>query len=381
MAENNLTAILPKLLAQGLLTLRQRAIMPRLVNRSYDLRPGTKGSTVDVPIPSAITAVAVTPAATPPSTEGITPTSVAITCDQHFEAPFQLSDTDLEKCMDGVIPMQAAEAIKALANNVDSAILSLYKKVYSCAGTPGVTPFGSDLSAFLAANQILDDQLADTDPRMCVINAAAKANALGLRALQDASYRGTTDGIVRGLIGEVLGASWYMDQNVLLHTKGAATAGTIALDASTLRPVGTKTLHIDGFSTKPSGGDLFTIAGDSQTYVVTGATDLSGTDCDVSFEPGLRIGIPAVDGNEVVTFINSHRANLMMHRDAFAFANRPMETSAALGLGHFMSAVDEVSGLVLRLEISREFKRTRFSYDILYGVQAVRPELAVRILG
>jgi hypothetical protein len=52
------------------------------------------------------------------------------------------------------------------------------------------------------------------------------------------------------------------------------------------------------------------------------------------------------------------------------------------GLGNYIkSAVDPVSGMALRLEVTREHKRTRYSFDVLYGVTTVRKELACRLLG
>lgn len=81
-------------------------------------------------------------------------------------------------------------------------------------------------------------------------------------------------------------------------------AGTPLLDDSVARAEGITTLHMDGFTTKPGEGDLFTIAGDAQVYQVISSTTLVGTDSDVTFQPGLKVAIPAVDGNEVVTFSN-----------------------------------------------------------------------------
>lgn len=81
-------------------------------------------------------------------------------------------------------------------------------------------------------------------------------------------------------------------------------AGIPLLDASAARAEGITTLHMDGFTTKPGEGDLFTIAGDVQVYQVISSTTLVGTDSDVTFQPGLKVAIPAVDGNEVVTFSN-----------------------------------------------------------------------------
>lgn len=378
---NTLSPLIPKLLAQGLVALREQSIMPRVVNRGYEALAGDKGSTVTIPISAAIEAQAVSPAATPPATADVAPGSVTLTLDQWYEAPFYLSDKDLLEVDRGVIPLQASEAVRSLANNVDRAILALYKQVYGYAGTAGTTPLATDVSEYLAARKVLTNQLAPMDPRFMIMGADMEANALGLRAFQDASFTGNLDGIIAGQINNKLGARWLVDQHIPTHTKGAATAGTIALDDSAARPLGTKTLHMDGFSVKPSVGDVFTIAGDSQTYTVTASTALAGTDSDVSFEPGLKVALPAVDGGEVVTFKATHVVNLLLHRDAFAFASRPFAGSDPMGLGQFMSAVDPVSGLTLRLEVTREHKRTRFAYDILYGVAAPRPELATRLAG
>ena len=52
---NTITNILPKILARGLLALREQAVMPRLVNLDYSNESAQKGDTIDVPIPSSLT--------------------------------------------------------------------------------------------------------------------------------------------------------------------------------------------------------------------------------------------------------------------------------------------------------------------------------------
>ena len=44
-------------------------------------------------------------------------------------------------------------------------------------------------------------------------------------------------------------------------------------------------------------------------------------------------------------------------------------------------AIDEVSGLSLRLEVSRQHKQIQWSFDALYGATVVRPQLASWIAG
>jgi hypothetical protein len=390
---NNLISVAPKLLAQGLIALREMAVMPMLVNRGYEATAGQKGSSIDVPIPSAIAAVAVAPGATPPSTADSAPTAANIPLDQWYEFPFYLTDKDMLTAMNGTIPMQASEAIKSAANNVDTYIMGLFKLSYGYAGTAGTTPFASDISAFKDARVALNKQKAPSRDRRVVLDPLAEGNAVALHNFLQAEQRGDQQGVLEGTIGHKLGADWYMDQNVITQTAGTpggtpvcaaanvagqANAGTTANGG--LTSVGY--VNLTGLTTSTgtyNQGDIITIAGDTQTYSVqANATANAGGSVQLAISPALKLS-PATSA--AVTLKATHVMNLHFHRDAVAFATRPLVDSAE-GLGNIIqSAVDPVSGLTLRLEISREHKRTRFSYDILYGGALVRPELAARIAG
>jgi hypothetical protein len=149
---NTITNVLPQMLAQGLLALREQAILPRVVNRSYDSMAAQKGNVINIPAPSAITARAITPANAMATNVDSSPTTVALTLDWWYEAPFQMSDSDEKSVMAGFLPMQASEAIKALANGIDDYIFGKHVGIFSAAGTAGTTPFATNLAAAGAAH-------------------------------------------------------------------------------------------------------------------------------------------------------------------------------------------------------------------------------------
>jgi len=375
---NTFTEVIPKLLAQGLTALRENAVMPRLVNGDYGKVAAEKGTTIDVPIPSAITATAVSPNNTAPVTADVAPTSAQIPLDQWFEAAFYLTDKDMLEIQGGTIPMQASEAIKAIGNNVDKYLLGLYKDVYGYQGTAGTTPFATDTSDATGINKVLHNQLAPNSPRWAVINPDAEANALGLRAFQDMSFSGSAQGLIDGKVGRKLGFGWLMDQNVPTHTSTVLTAGNATVNGA--HAVGVTSVSIAKATNAAPlvNGDIITFAGDTQTYVVTTAVTLAVGNTAVSISPALKV---AAAGGEAMALKASHTVNFAFHRDCIAFASRPLLT-VGTGLGtRIMQSTDPVTGLSLRLEVSREHKRTRFSYDILYGAAVVRPEFGVRLAG
>lgn len=387
---NTLTALIDKLLAQGLMALRANTILPTLINHDYDAMAGEKGSTVEVSIPAPIAVQDVTPGATPPATADIAPSTVILPMDKWKEAPFYLTDKEVMEAQAGVIPMHASEAIKSLINQVEADIFANYKEVYGFAGTPGTTPFASDASAWSGpsgARTVLNRQLAPMGDRRVLLGPDAEANAISLPAFQNMQYRGDDKGIIEGQIGRKLGADWYMDQNIPTHTSTALTAGAAtvngahAINAGSTDNGRTGTVSI-AKATNASPlvkGDILTFAGDTQTYTVMADVTLAVGNTTVTISPALKV---AKAGAEAVTLKATHIVNLAFHRGAFAFANRPLAAGVDANLGSIISSMsDSISKLSLRLEVRREHKRTRYSYDMLYGSKLIRPELAARIAG
>ena len=378
---NNLSEAVPQLLAQGLLALREMCTMPQLVNSGYSEIARRRGQTITVPIPTQVTVSDVTPNATPPSTADADLDGVNIPLTYWREAPFYMTDQDMRSVQEGTIPMVASEAIRALANDVNSKIFATWKSatngIYGYVGTAGTTPFASSVADATNARKVLNNQLCPTDNRRLVLDPDAEASALALAPFYDMSQRGDTGGIREGSIGRKFGFDVYMDQQIPSYTKQGA--GTVLVDQADVA-VGDTSVHLDGVTTALGQGDVFTVAGDSQTYIVLTAGSLATADQDITlFAPAAKV---AWADNAAVTLKDTRVLNMAFHRDAFAFANAPFDDPALRGLGAIVeSAVDPVSGLTLRLEVSREHKRTRFSYDILYGCALIRPELACIVAG
>ncbi len=375
---NTLTAIIPKILTAGLEALREQAVIIALVNSDLQAEAAKKGSTIDVPFSSSVAVVDVTPANTPPATADLTEDTVQLVLDQWKEAPFYLTDKEQREIETrNMIPRKVTEAVKSLANEVANTVYATHSDFFGFAGTPGTTPFAADTSAATDARKVLNNQLAPMSPRFGILDPDAEANALGLRAFQDASFRGDTDGIREGQIGRKLGFDWQMDQLIPSHTNGGSDGAYLVNGAIA---VGVTAVVVDTGTGTMTKGEIFEFSGHTQTYVVTDDPFAGGAGT-INFQPTLQ---EAVADNETITSKGAASTafpqNLAFHRDAIALAVRPMTDEQGLG-NLIMSAVDPQTGLPLRLEVSREHKRTRWSFDLLWGVKVIRRELGMRIYG
>lgn len=379
---NAIENLTPQILANILSVLRETCVLPNLVNNSYSSDAAAQGSTIDINDLNDMTAFDVTPGATPASNiiSDVASTKKQLVLNKFQAATFVMTDKEIKEVQEGTRPRAIEKAVKALANKINSEIFALYKEVYNVVGTAGVNPFGTSTLEAQQAARVLGSALAPRDERRMVLDPFGYANALGLSVLQKVNESGDSEALRDGTITRALGFDWYQDQQVPTHTLGAPA--TAAIDANAT--AGAVSLVLDNASgadlaTLPVVGDVFTIAGNTQQYVVTSVTADAPTanETTVGISPALAANV--TDG-AVVTFVASHTTNLAFHREAFAFASRPMmdlETPGSL----IQPLVDDVSGLAMRFEIQREWKRTVFSIDCLYGVRAVRPQLAVRIAG
>ena len=161
---NSLTNVFDKILAQGLLVLREAAVMPRLVRTDFAAEAAQKGATIDVPTAQDQTVSDVEPGPVHASAAATSPGLVQVTMDNWKKTNFFLTDKDMAEIDRDrhFVPMQTAAAAKALANTIDTAVHQEYKGIYGFLGTPGVTPYAAVATA-TDARKVLNEQLCPVD--------------------------------------------------------------------------------------------------------------------------------------------------------------------------------------------------------------------------
>jgi hypothetical protein len=383
---NTLTAVIPTLYAQGLMALRSLLVMPRLVMNDFGTEVRAKGEIIQVPLPSLMTTTAVVPAAYAPDPQNVAPTTASIPLDSWYESSFTLTEKEAAQIIAGIVPMQLSGAMQAMAFQINGAIMGNYVYVGSIVGTPGTTPFASSPAVATQAGTVLTNALAPLMDRKIVLNPTAYGTAVVLPQFAYAMYAGDKDAIDRAEIKQKFGFDWNQDQQVPSNTAGALTGTVTANGAQAASPVGTISSTVSiataaSSSFAPAPGNLITFAGDTQTYsVVSGAALGASVNGSFVIAPGKLV---ALAGGEAVTITASHVANLAFHKQAFAFASRPLVNDRLGGrdpdLEHMES--DPVSGLTMRLIIREEYHRTRVAFDVLWGTAPIRPALACRIAG
>lgn len=376
-----------KILALGVQVIRTQTSLPALVNHvtTGDRTQGaTRGGITEVIVPPEFATRDVIPAAVPPASAAApNPTTVQVPLDHWKEVNFPLTTMhiNLLENADNVAPMFLENAVAPIVEAMTASIAANYRGVYGQVGTPGATPFATSPAAAQQAKTLLTRQKAPKFGRHLSLNSGAYGNATGLENFRFVDRAGSSETLREGEIGRGYGFDWHEDVGLdgISHISTPLTAG--AATANGVNALGATTLSIaKATNTSPLvAGDIITIAGDSQQYVVRTGVTLAVGNTAVSISPPLR---RATAGGETITLAASTSLNLAFHPYAFAFDSRPEARVDLPGVtNNIMSWVDDMTGVVLSLQIKEEYHQQGFYLSSLWGTKLVDPRLAVRIAG
>ena len=224
-------------IAAALPVLRARLTMPRLADTQYQAQMDQGVKSVDIVDTDDVSEQTATIGVTEGALVGDTGSKVVLTADQFREASFDVRDDDARQSSPAFYVIKSMKAIASLADKVDSYCYGLL----AAANTKGasgdaktgkvVAPFEDDLDAFFDSVANLDEALAPSEGRYCVVPPRVQSYLYGQSQFSNASERGSTLTGVSGELGSRFGVDFLMSQNLKRATgtdRTAAVAGAHA---------------------------------------------------------------------------------------------------------------------------------------------------------
>jgi hypothetical protein len=375
---NTLSSYDPLFYAQeGLIALEKALGLANRVHRGYDKSPRTKGSVIDIRVPSVFTA-----ANAPATAADITATNVQINLDQWKEVKFKLTDKELSATQDDIINEHIRPAAYALADNIDQAIAAQYYLI------PWIEAAESTaaVSDIVNCRKILFDNGVPMNDGMLyfMVSPTIEAEFLQQSAFAQWSGAGATGEATQrtAVFGNRYGFEFFANQNAPSYTAGALSAGTQLQLNANITAGATSTVFKDSggsLTGTVKAGDTFVIAGHSQRYAVTADATASSNLVSVSFSPAAATDYTASDN--VTESQTTSTQSLAFHRNFLALAMAPLpEHGNQLG-AKIASLADPKTGLALRSRMYYvgDSSEVHVALDVLYGVKVLDGNRAVRL--
>jgi hypothetical protein len=379
--------LVDRIYAMGMKALRRKTSLLKYVTR-YDreFNSSFQGDTVVVPLPHVFQdsdVGDVIPSNINPAPSDIAPNFGVVTLNNWKKVAYALTDKEVSDLQAGTFTAQFDAAMDALARTIVRNVWLNYLGVYQAVGTAGVTPFASNITIAGAARKLLFQAGVPAENRAMILGFDADAEAINLAIFQQYLQAGTTETLREGIIGRASGFDWDTDAYLPSFVGGTLSngIGKSALVNGAVS-VGATSVNIDSLTLTGTLviGDIFTVAGSTQQYVVTANRLVLGNAiAALTFSPAAKTTFA---DNAVITFVANHAlAAMAMHPQAICFASKPLDNVTFEGGSQIRQYPDPMSGLTVCLEITRQYKQTVAEFSCLWGSSLVRPECAVRILG
>lgn len=339
------------------------------------------GQTVRSFVTPAASAVTISPSMTIPEGTDQTLTNKTLTLTEQRGVQIPYTGEDV-RFLDGgagyetVYGAQIQQAMRTLVNEMEADLAGeAYKNASRAVGTAGTTPFGSNFNEVASARQILADNGMPTNDGLIslVVNTSAGVNLRNLASLQQVNTAGSDDLLRRGELLNLQGVSLKESAQIQDHTKGT---GTSYLVNNASAAIGDTTIPADGGSGTIVAGDVITIAGDTNKYIVN--TALSGGNLVIG-DTGLRV---AVADNAAITVGNNYTANIMMHQAGLELAMRaPAKPIGGDAAEDVMVVQDPTSGMVFEVAVYKGFNKAMIQVGAVWGYKAWNSDAIAVVMG
>jgi hypothetical protein len=348
--------------------------------------------------------------------EDIEDANVEVKIDKTETVKFELTPQELTlDIASSRIQQILRSAVIKLRDRVETEIAELYPYVWNFSGTPGTRP-QTFLSLAEAGAHMTDMAVPQMD--RCAVHTPLTAAYLAdsLKSLQASRSKAQT-AIERVSFGYYGGFENYESVHVQRHTVGVATGtplvngGSQAVTYATAKaatPHNSQDLVTDGWTNSTTGilkaGDVITIAGvysvnpiskqstgrlqnftvleDADSGASTGPATLkispaiivSGPYQTVSAEPADDAVITVKTG----TGGTAYEQSMLFHPDAFLLVSRPLNIASGSGVKTSSQTGNRMTIRVTE-QVDFDTLKHQFRLDILFGVKAVYPDLAMRL--
>ena len=325
--------------------------------------------------------------------------------DMRFNSAELIQSVDSDGAFDELSRKYIQPAISSLVSGIEADFLAYATKAtYNLAGTAGSAL--TDLAAVGSARAKLNQGLAPKDGSRFIQADSVTMGGMvnGLKGLfQDSTQ--IKEQYREGMIGRTAMADWYENDRMWTLTNGSDIDCTMAAAAAVVD--GGNVMTMASLSAAPATGAVFTIPGIYschpetkaslgvlQQFVVTAGTTtiqtvsptiyLSGPRQNLCSAAGAALTVASFNGTGIIpVFVGaastSYVQNLMYHKEAFQFvtADLPILDDAQKCV-----RVNK-DGLSLRCWMGSDIRNDELllRVDILYGMAALRPAWASRIIG
>ena len=380
MAENTISSIVPDIYeALDIVSRELTGLIPAVtMNASADRAGINQNIVVDVEPAGNVSDI--TPSMTVPEPTGQTSGSTIIQITKSRAAEFGFIGDDQKKLNTGPGYMgtranKNAQAIRAIANEVELDLAGLQSTFSRAYGTPGTTPFGTANDYTDASNvmKILKDNGSPISDNQLVINTSAGANFIGKQSAVNAA--GTDSMLRQGVLLDLAGMP--LRESAQIQTAAVGT-GTNYTSSAAGFAVGATTIALITGSGTVLAGDVVTFAGDANQYVVTTGTAAPGN--IVIAAPGLRQALPA--SAKALTIVGASARNMAFNRSALVLAARsPARPEEGDMAEDVIVITDPRSGLSMEFAMYKGYRKVRYEVGLAWGVKNIKPEHTALLLG